>query len=154
MNSTLTIREITTEQTYPLRHIVLRPGRPLVDCAYPDDDSATAFHVGGFLDDRLVVVASVTKECEQRFDAFTSLNQYRLRGMATEQEVRGRGFGSAVLNACLERCWSEGGETFWCNARTSAAGFYQKKRFSMLPEEFEIPGIGPHRVMFIDKTIE
>ena len=153
MDSPLIIREITAAQTYPLRHIVLRPNQTLADCAYPNDDSAGAFHVGGFLDDRLVVVASVTKEREQRFDAFTNSNQYRLRGMATEQEVRGRGFGSAVLNACLERCWSEGGETFWCNARTSAAGFYQKKGFSTLPEEFEIPRIGPHRVMFIDKSL-
>ena len=109
--------------------------------------------MGGFLDDRLVVVASVTKEREQRFKTFSSSNQYRLRGMATEQEMRGRGFGSAVLSACLERCWSEGGETFWCNARTSAAGFYEKRGFSTLPEEFEIPGIGPHRVMYINKLL-
>ena len=147
----LTIREITAAQTHPLRHIVLRPNQTLADCSYPNDDSAGTYHIGGFLDERLVVIASVTQECEQRFETFSSSNQYRLRGMATELEMRGRGFGTAVLSACLERCWSEGGETFWCNARTSAAEFYQKKGFSTLPEEFEIPGIGAHLVMYINK---
>ena len=151
MDSSLKIREITAQQTYRLRHIVLRPNQTLADCAYPNDDSAGAYHIGGFLNDRLVVIASVTQEREQRFETFSSSNQYRLRGMASEPEVRGRGFGSDVLSACLERCWSEGGETFWCNARTSAAEFYQKKGFSTLPEEFEIPGIGPHVVMYINK---
>ena len=149
--SSILVKEITARQTYPLRHAVLRPQQTLAECVFPGDDGDGAFHLGGFLCDRLIVIASVMKEREERFQIFTSKNQFRLRGVATAINVRGNGCGSAVLNACVERCWAEGGETLWCNARTSAAEFYQKKGFSTLPQEFEIPSVGPHRVMFLDR---
>ncbi|MDB4766384.1 GNAT family N-acetyltransferase [bacterium] len=151
MPSLLSINEIAAVETHPLRHAILRPQQTLADCVFPGDDGVGTFHFGGFLDGRLVVIASVMKEREQRFQEFAAMKQFRLRGMATALDEQGKGFGSAVLDACVERCWAEGGEIFWCNARTSAANFYQKRGFSTLPETFEIPAIGPHQVMFLDR---
>ena len=41
------------------------------------------------------------------------------------------------------------GETLsaWCNARTSAAGYYEKIGFVIASDEFELPDIGPHVLM-------
>ena len=150
MPSLLSINEIAAVETHPLRHAILRSQQTRADCVFPGDDGVGTFHLGGFLDGRLIVIASVMKEREQRFQKFASMNQFRLRGMATALDKRGNGFGSAVLDACVERCWAEGSEIVWCNARTSAANFYQKKGFWALPETFEIPAIGPHQVMFLD----
>jgi predicted GNAT family N-acyltransferase len=66
---------------------------------------------------------------------------------ATSGEARGKGVGRALLAACLEHVATEGGGEVWCNARAEALGFYAAAGFEVVGEEFEIPGIGPHRVM-------
>ena len=35
----------------------------------------------------------------------------------------------------------------WCNARTSAKGFYETMDFESLGDTFEIEGVGPHILM-------
>ena len=42
-----------------------------------------------------------------------------------------------------------GGRRVWCNARLSAAGFYERVGFGRVGGVFEIAGIGPHAVMTI-----
>jgi len=39
------------------------------------------------------------------------------------------------------------GDLLWCNARTSASGFYTRLGFAVVGEAFELPGIGPHHLM-------
>lgn len=72
---------------------------------------------------------------------------WRLRGMATESDVRGSGFGRALLVACIEHVAASGGGELWCNARMGAVDFYRVAGFDVVSEEFDIPGIGPHVVM-------
>lgn len=72
---------------------------------------------------------------------------WRLRGMATEPDVRGAGFGTALLAACMEHVAASGGGELWCNARVPAVGFYQRAGFEVVSEAFDIAGIGPHVVM-------
>ena len=98
-----------------------------------------------------MTIASVLHENEPRFQLFDTAEQYRLRGMATLTEFQNQGHGRAALQTCLERVWDKGGDIFWCNARTSAEGYYRKEGFRTIDEEFTIPGIGPHRVMFIER---
>lgn len=144
----MNIREITAAETRQLRQAILRPHQTVEECAYPGDERETTFHLGGFAGDELVTIASVYVESEQRFSQFGAAIQFRLRGMATSERSRGRGFGEAVLKECLVRSRSVGCELFWCNARTSASGYYDKMGFQAIPDEFELPGIGPHRVMY------
>jgi GNAT superfamily N-acetyltransferase len=72
---------------------------------------------------------------------------WRLRGMATLPEVRGRGFGRALLEACFAHISAHGGQLLWCNARVVALGFYAHLGFVAEGEQFEIVPIGPHFVM-------
>lgn len=73
---------------------------------------------------------------------------WHLRGMATLDEVRGTGAGSALLRTALTHAVLAGAGAVWCKARTSVADFYRKHGFQTLGEEFEIPGIGPHSFMY------
>lgn len=72
---------------------------------------------------------------------------WRLRGMATAADVRGTGFGAALLAACIEHVAASGGGELWCNARQVAIGFYRRAGFEVVSDEFDIPRIGPHVVM-------
>ena len=72
---------------------------------------------------------------------------WRIRGMATEPDVRGAGYGAALVAACVEHAAAAGGGELWCNARMGAVGFYRRMGFDAVSDEFDIPDIGPHMVM-------
>ena len=38
----------------------------------------------------------------------------------------------------------------WCDARVAAAGFYERMGFTVVTDEFDKPGIGPHVGMLIE----
>ncbi len=67
--------------------------------------------------------------------------------MATLEEYRGRGVGKNLLNEAFLIIKERQGDALWCNARTNAIGFYEKLGFSVVGDEFEIEGVGPHFVM-------
>ncbi len=141
---TFEIRVLPAAAVRPLRLSVLRSdGRP-EDVVWPGDDDPAARHLGAFAAGKLVGIASIRPAphpSDPRPD------DWQLRGMATRSEVRGQGAGKAVLSACLAHAAGEGGRRLWCNARTSAAGFYERAGFSKVGAEFDVPAIGPHVVM-------
>jgi GNAT superfamily N-acetyltransferase len=147
--SQITIKSISAESTLKIRQRILRPGQNLENCVFPGDEFSSSYHVGGFVDGRLVSIASVLQQQEERFNLFESDAQFRLRGMATEEEYRGQGLGTAVVAHCLEKCWNLGGNVFWCNARITAVGFYERMGFTTHDQEFDLPGVGIHRVMYV-----
>jgi GNAT superfamily N-acetyltransferase len=67
--------------------------------------------------------------------------------MATTPSARGKGAGTAVLEALLRHALAAGASRVWCNARTSARPLYERAGFHVVSEEFELPDIGPHFVM-------
>lgn len=139
------VRPIGAEETRPLRHAVLRPGRPWVDTVFPGDDHPATVHLGAFDGDRLVGIASLYREARQgRGDG------WRLRGMATAVDARGLGAGRALLGACVAHVAAHGGGELWCNARTPAVTFYAAAGLQVVSDEFEIAGVGPHVVMSAD----
>jgi len=76
---------------------------------------------------------------------------WQLRGMATTPDVRGAGYGVALVDACVAHVKAHGGTRFWCNARISAQGFYAKLGLVRCSEEFVPPDIDlPHVVMAVD----
>ena len=64
--------------------------------------------------------------------------------MATLPEVRGTGFGKALLDACVAAAMEKGASLIWCNARRSASDFYAKNGWWIVGGEFDIPTVGPH----------
>lgn len=148
----LSVRVVRAEDTYPLRERVLRPGKPLSACAFEGDELATTLHFGAYLAEALVGIASIYDEHETPESARAGTRAFRLRGMATSPEVRGHGVGKALVDACKLHIERTGGGSFWCNARTTAAGFYVRLGFTIDGAPFELPGIGPHVRMRVALT--
>jgi GNAT superfamily N-acetyltransferase len=133
----IVLREISLADTRPLRHAVLRPHETLA--ALAADEPADAYAVGVFADTRLVSVGFIAPDGEP--------GSWRVRGMATERDARGKGAGSAVLDALLRHAVAQGAVRVWCNARTPARSLYERAGFRAVSKEFHIPEIGPHFVM-------
>lgn len=72
---------------------------------------------------------------------------WRVRGMATVPEARGRGAGTAVLNALLDHARSRGAVGVWASVRVRARSLYERAGFVTASDEFEPPHIGPHVIM-------
>jgi ribosomal protein S18 acetylase RimI-like enzyme len=140
------IKLISPADTYSLRHKVLRPHQTINDCMYPTDNDENAFHLGAYVNGELISVASYYNELDP---AFKANNAYRLRGMATLPEYRGKGAGSALVADAIKIIKERNGDLLWCNARTSAADYYQKLGFDQQGEIFDLPPIGPHKLMFV-----
>ena len=143
--SSVVFKEVPIEEIYPLRHQVLRKGQPIDTCYYPEDSRQGVFHVAALEDDNIIGIASFYPEVHVAFDSKSS---WRLRGMATSESVRGLGIGRKLLEQGINECRKKGGDLLWCNARTSAAGFYRKLNFAIQGEVFNIENIGPHYVMY------
>ena len=149
------IRALTAAQTRPLRGDVLRPGQPAPNLVYDGDDAPGHFHAGAILDGDVVGVATVYPEplptnIELDNAELDANNAFRLRGMATRPDLQGQGVGRAVLTRCITHVRDYGADILWCNARSSALGFYLGLGFATVGDEFDIAGIGPHFVMWKD----
>lgn len=157
MPSTVEVRRIDAGETRPLRHAVLRPSETFDATVYAGDDDLATRHLGAFVDGRLVGVASLYREDRPDREGGSDSDRegrgegahWRLRGMATAPEARGRGAGRALLDACVNHVAAKGGGLLWCNARTPAVGFYTAAGFRAVGDEFDIADIGPHVVMLV-----
>lgn len=143
------VLRVSVRDTYPLRHQMLRPHGTLADCVFKGDDDDLTFHLGAFIDGKLVSVASFYFENKDIFEA-QHPHQYRLRGMATLPDFQGQGLSSALLKTAFPLIKQNQCTLLWCNARESAEGFYKKVGFVGHGEVFPIPGIGDHRLMSIE----
>ena len=141
------VKFIDAEDTLPLRSEVLRNGEPLAACYFQADRDPTTFHMGYFAPtDELACILTCQLEAMEPYDGLG----YRLRGMATHPEWQGKGIGSQLLKAAINHLTHEiKADYLWCNARKVAYDFYQNLGFEFLSEEFEIPGIGSHKVMYL-----
>lgn len=116
---------------------------------FPEDDLPEAFHpavldIGG----RVVAVATVSP-------APTALRPgaaaWRLRGMAVEPELQGRGAGTLLLEAVVARARVAGVEVLWADARDSAVEFYRRRGWSVEGEGYLTPATGiPHHTVVLD----
>ena len=144
---TIEIKEIQAVETYPIRHIVLRPNQDISTCEYPGDEAPSTFHLGAFKDGEVIGIASYYKESTPVFD---KENQYRLRGMATLPDYRGLQIGKQLIIEAQALLKERNADLWWCNARTTASGFYEKLGLSVYGDVFEIDPIGPHKLMYFN----
>jgi GNAT superfamily N-acetyltransferase len=141
----LDVRAIDAAATRPLRQRVLRPMQAIAELVYPGDDARETRHFGVFDDHgRLVGIASVYRDPKP---GTNDARAWRLRGMATEPFARRRGYGAALIDACIAHAIENGGTSLWCNARVSAKEFYAALGFATEGDVFEVPHAGPHYVM-------
>jgi GNAT superfamily N-acetyltransferase len=137
----LTVREVAPGVTADLRRQVLRGGRPV---ELPGD-ADPAFHVGVYDGELLLGTGNVRVE-PAPWDP--SRPAWRVRGMATAPEHRGRGVGARVLDALIAHARARGGGVLWCNARTPAQAFYERAGLVTRGDPWVDPDIGPHVQMF------
>jgi predicted GNAT family N-acyltransferase len=135
------VEEVPAEVTYALRGAVLRPdGGEIV---WAGDEDPRTFHLAARGVDGSVVgvVRFSPAPCPWRPEARAP---WQLRGMATDPAIRGSGAGVALVADGLSRLATRGGDLVWCDARVSAAGFYERMGFAVVTEPYDKPGAGPH----------
>jgi predicted GNAT family N-acyltransferase len=133
----------------PLSHRVLRAGQPASAAAYAEDPLPDTVHVAAFDDSRDVVSCATLFPEAYPGEEFAGLPAWRLRGMATEERVRGQGIGAQVLARGLAEAKDRGAQLVWCNARAEAVPFYVRNSFEVIGEPFDIHGIGAHARMVV-----
>lgn len=142
----LKIQEIAAEETYPIRQIVLRPGKSLEEVAFPGDTDVSSFHLGAFANGKLIGATSFMKNSHS---AFPNPLQFQMRGMAILPEAQGMGIGKKLLLRG-EKIFNqrEDTELLWFNARSTAVQFYEKFGYVTHGDFFEIPNISTHIIMY------
>ncbi|KAK8076522.1 hypothetical protein PG994_003794 [Apiospora phragmitis] len=153
-----TIRAITPSETHNLRHRVLWPHKPLSYVQLDEDDQG--HHFGVFLEDPSPLLPPHLQQQQEQQeegekdsssiptepvsiislffagDEANSKKEARFRKFATDPPWQGRGVGSALLRYAIVFAVTEGAESVWCDARTSALGFYQRFGLDAEGEEF------------------
>ncbi len=148
------VERVEASVTFLLRQRVLRPHQPPEALALAgDDDPGTAtFALRDPRSAEVVATANVRRErppeplLTER--AGVAERCWRLRGMATREDLRGHGLGRSLLDACIAHVAAGGGGLLWCSARLPARRFYARAGFEELGEEYDVPDIGRHVLMF------
>jgi GNAT superfamily N-acetyltransferase len=141
----LVVRRASVDEIFPLRHAVLRPGRPVTYSVYRED--AGAVHVGAWDDDddELVGCATVFPNPWPGPSPPPEPVAWRLRGMAVDPSRQGSGVGGVVLAEAVSAAREAGAPLLWANARTAALRFYARHGWVVAGEEFITPDTGlPH----------
>lgn len=143
----MAVEEVGVEATFDLRARVLREGVPDPDVRFASDDDPSALHLALCDEDhRPVAVASIVPAATERRPGRRA---WRLRGMAVEPALQGRGLGAQLLEAVVERCRAAGAEVVWADGRDSALGFYRRHGWSVEGEGYDKVGI-PHHTVVLD----
>jgi predicted GNAT family N-acyltransferase len=135
------LRQAAFDEIIALRHAVLRPGLPPESAAFDGDDAPDTHHFGAFDGGAAVGCLSFMRRDRDG-------EAHQLRGMATAAAVRGAGVGRALLAFADEALVAATGiHGLWCNARVESIGFYERVGWVVVSDVFDVPGVGPHRVM-------
>jgi len=84
------------------------------------DEDQDGMHFGAFMDNKLVGVVSL----------FPKGEDFQFRKFAVEPDYQGKGIGNMLLAYITDFVKAEGGKRLWCNARSTATGFYEKNGFN------------------------
>lgn len=141
-----TVAFISAEDTMDLRMRILRPLHPREICEYAEDKLPTSFHIGVLNAGKVVSNGTFIQQGHAYFPK--AILPYRLRGMATDPAVQGKGLGRKIILAAEEELKKRSCDLLWFNARVSAEIFYKKLGYTTIEEIFNIDTIGPHKVMF------
>lgn len=128
-----------------LRRRILRPESQSDDgVSYAEDSVETTATFGCREDGSIVSVGTVMMGAHPRDP---QVGDWRIRGMATDDGYRNRGFGQLILDELLGHAGKHGGRRVWCNARVDAALFYERSGFVRRGDLFLTAGDRPHYLM-------
>ena len=107
------VKIVDVDSILELRHNVLRHGKPFESCFYEEDRTASTIHLAAIYKDTIVSCATFYKE---KNNHIAHKNSFRLRGMATEEKFRKKGFGKLLLKTAEKIISEKGSNNLWCNA--------------------------------------
>lgn len=119
------IERVAAEEIIDLRWSVLREGLPRETAIYPEDAQPDAFHFAAY--DATGRVAGCVTFFLEPLDGVPG---HRIRGMASAPDVRGQGYGAAVLRAGMAEAVARGAKLIWCYGRTAVQDFYEHFGFT------------------------
>ncbi len=144
-HNNLFLKLISPKETYPIRHAILRAGKPLASCKFDGDDLGTTLHIGAYQNTNLVGVATLLNAKNTELEDVVS---YQLRGMAIREDQQGKGLGKKIINYAETILQEKHVLLLWMNARESAIPFYENCGYTKSGRIFDIQKVGPHVVMF------
>jgi GNAT superfamily N-acetyltransferase len=148
MDSGIEIKLLDPKDIRALRLKVLWPHKETIEnCSLPTDTQDGTFHVGAVKDGKVVGTSSFLIDINPKFE---EKKQYRLRAMATDPDIQGTGTGAAIIAKGIEELKKRNIKLLWCDARLKACGFYEKLNFKVLGDIYEVPVIGPHKLMYFE----
>ena len=136
---------VDVDSILELRHKVLRHGKPFESCFYKEDRISSTIHLAAIKKQRIVSCATFYQEKNIHF---AHKNSFRLRGMATEEKFRKKGFGKLLLKTAEKIICEKGSNNLWCNARIKAVPFYLSCGYKIFGQLFDIQDIGNHYMMY------
>jgi GNAT superfamily N-acetyltransferase len=128
MDLPISIEQIRPELTWNLRQKVLYPGQKLYEMEM--DEDLDGIHFGAFTDNKLVAVVSL----------FPKDDGFQFRKFAVDPDYQGKRVGHKLLTYITDFAISAGAKRLWCNARSTATGFYDKNGFRHTGEFFSRNG--------------
>lgn len=148
------LKQVNVEHILNLRHQVLRPGRPLSTAKFAGDFLENTMHFAAFqslaneqrLSDETIVgcVSFIPKYNSN----FVQKSATQLRGMAITAEYRGLGIGQQLLRYAENQIKLEAFQLIWCNVRIASITFYLKNGYFQKGNQFNIPNVGLHVLMY------
>jgi GNAT superfamily N-acetyltransferase len=141
-----TVEQVSPDVTRPLRQALLKRNSTLDDLAESDGDYPTAGYFAAIGQQRRILAVASTRP-EAPPWPHDAAHPWRIRGVVTVEDARGRGIGSAVIQAVLQHIGRRGGDLAWLNGRTSARDFYEHLGFIQRGGEWDDPESGPHMTM-------
>lgn len=142
------IKQLNISDIKSLRHKVLwQHKNSSEDCVIDADSLETTFHIGAVKNNEVVGTSTFIVDVNDKFD---TENQYRIRAMATAKTVRGEGIGKQIIEFAIEKLKQMNVELLWCDARIKATGFYDKMGFKTKGDIYNVPEIGPHKLMYLE----
>ena len=141
----LEINKVEAKKIRPLRHSELRKGQDFSTTSYLRDNDNETFHMAGIKEHKVVTCATFYPEFSERI---SSVNGYRLRGMATDSKYQRKGYASDLMEKSFKELKKRNCDMLWCNARLVALDFYKSVGFKITGKLFDIAGIGPHYYMY------
>lgn len=139
------IRSIDSQNTYPIRLEVLRPGGTIDDVKWEQDFDEETHHLGAFHNSKCVAICTLIKN---RHPELEGKVHYQLRGMATLTEYQGKGIAGKLFSRAEGHLKNNNIDTLWCRAREVAFHFYESRGMKFHGKTFTIENIGPHRIMY------
>jgi len=138
-------RPVAAWETRRLRARILRPGERAQDVVLPGDDAPESAHFGAFVDGAIVGTATLVHQPESE----PAFGRWRLRGVATDPSVRGRGFGIELVRACWAHAKAQGADVVWWNTTRDVVPWYEKLGAT---RHFEFPS--PTRGVYVRMSIQ